>query len=297
MQGVQLAGVASTTVPAGTVALDTNGIRWRSTATVTLPASVDFETVEPGAYPLQVGALSRLETQVLGLETVYNPTEGTPGTVEETDAQLRIRRRQTLALQGMSVSEAVTSALRALPGVTSVAYRENTSASTATIDGIVMQAHSIWACVDGGDAQAIATALLREKTAGAGFNGAQTAAVLDPHSGQSYTVKFDRPETVAVSVTITGRQTGDRSIEPAAVIPQGIADWAVGGLAGDPGLQIGTPVSVYEVGYAANAVLPGFQVTGVELRVNGVAQPGNVAVTLLQRARIGVNDVTVIVLP
>ena len=295
--GVQLAGVASTAVPAGTIALDMAGNRWRSTRAVTLPATVDFESVETGAFPLPVGALNQLETQILGLETVYNPVAGVPGTSEQTDSALRVSRRQRLARQSISVSEAMASAVYDVAGVTSVAYRENTSSAPATIDGITLDPHSIWVCADGGDPTAIATALLRAHTGGAGFNGAQVVQVTDPHSRQTYPVKFDRPAYVPVSVTVTGRVLGDRSVNPEAIIPAAVATWARGDVTGDPGLQIGTDVSTFEIGFAVNAALPGFQVTAVELRRAGVPVVGNtLAISLLERALIGENDVQVILL-
>lgn len=294
VRNVTLSGIAGTAVPAGLLAEDTNGNTWELTSPQVLPATAaEFRCTTPGPIALGVGELIVLNSQVLGLETVYNSQAATPGDTEELNSQLRNRRRVTLARQGISTDEAQLSGVFDIPGVTSAVFRENTGSAPATIDGVLIDGRSIWLCVDGGEDATVAAALQQNKTVGAGYTGAVEVPVTNAYSGQTVTVKFDRPEIINVSVTVTGRTNGDKSVNPHAVIPTAIADWAAGKVNGDPGLTIGTPVSVFEVGGAINIAFPGFSVTNITLSANGVPVSGNVPVTLKQRAVIMANNVTV----
>ena len=297
--GVNLAGVPGTNIPAGTLAKDTEGHMWALKVAVTLPTSSSvWVCTDTGPVPLLAGALNEIVTPVLGFETIYNAAAAQViGTSQETYYELRNRRKVTLAKQGISTDEAQLSGVFDIPGVTSAVFRENTSNTNATIDGVDMVAHSIWLCADGGDSFEIAKTMQRNKTDGAGYNGAIEIPVTNSHSGQTVTVKFDRPAHIPVSVSIVGRVNGDKSVNPQVVIPQAVADWAAGKVDGDPGLTIGTAVSVFEIGGAVNIAVPGFQVTQVVLSSGGVPQPGNIAISLKQRAIIGVSDVSVVVLP
>lgn len=296
---VTLTGIPGTNIPANTQFKSVAGDIWTMRTAVPLNtlgvATVDVSCIVPGPVACAIGELTQIFTPVLGLESVYNPNAAALGYEQEGDIELAERRRLTLARQGISTAEAQVSALFDINGVTSVAWRENTAATTQTIDGIVMKPHSVWACIDGGDTTAVALAIWTNKTAGAAFNGAQVVNVTDQFSGQTVGVQFDRPTVVSVQVAVTGRiQTGgDASVNPVTAIPQAVADWAAGKFAGDPGLTIGTEVSVFEIGGAINIAVPGFHATSVVLSRGGTVQPGNVAITLTQRAVINPADVTV----
>lgn len=298
--GVSIAGIPGTLVPGTTQFRDTNGNIWGLLTGVLLSptgtATVDVRCTVTGPIACDAGDLTEIFTPVLGLETVLNADAAALGYAQESDIELASRRRVTLALQGISTAEAQISALMDIGGVTSAVWRENISSVPQVIDGINMAAHSVWACVDGGESADIAKALWINKTAGAGFNGAIVVPVTDPHSDQTVNVQFDRAAHISVSVEITGRMLGDQSIDPVKVIPIAVVDWAAGRMAGDPGLTIGTDVSRFEVGGAINRVVPGFYISGMVLRKAGVAQPDSVAISMLERAVIDTGDVTVMVL-
>jgi len=266
--GVAMTGQPQTVVPAGVRARSAGGALFRSVGAVRLNdagnGAVDFEAVDLGAVPAPANSIVSIIDAVLGWETVNNPNAGILGTDEQSDESLRLLRRQTLARQGISVSEAVTSAVYALPGVRSLQYRENTSDSPATIDGIAMVAHSVWVCVYGGTDADIALALLSNKTAGADWNGAVTVDVVDQFSGQTYPVKFERPTEVPFFFRVTvrrGTYTGD--IQTA--VRSSVVDYANGAIPGERGFVVGGAVSPFEVGGAVVSTLPGLFVANVEI--------------------------------
>ena len=267
-----LAGIAHTTIPAGSQARTTAGALFEAVNTVIIPASgtltgVAFQSVDTGPITASAGTLTQIVDSVLGWDTITNPAAAVLGLAEESDAVSRARRRQTLGLIGRSVSEAITSAISNIPGVNSLAYRENTSSSTQVIDGISLVPHSIWVCVEGGADTAIASALLTNKTAGAAFNGAQSVEVTDPFSGQSYDVLFDRPTETAIGVQVT-IASGSDVIDPPTAVRDAILNYAQGLAAPEPGFAVGADVSPWELAGAVNCANPTIFVNEVGLTTN-----------------------------
>lgn len=271
--GVVLAGVPSSIIQAGAVAANSvTGARFILANVVILDNSGngvgDFVSVAEGEVPCAAGDLSQIVTGVLGWETVTNPTAGVLGTAVESDEQSRVRRKQTLALQGVSINEATVSRLMDTEGVRSVAFRENYTNGPVTIDGINLVANSIWACVDGGTDDAVAATLLATKSAGCNWNGAVAVNVVDQYTSQVYPVVFDRPTPKPILVNVTVR-AGVIS-DPINAVKQAVLDYAAGLLLNEPGFTIGTDVSAFELAAAINNQLPGVFVQLVEVAFSDV---------------------------
>lgn len=211
---------------------------------------------------------------------------------------MRDLRRRTLALQGISTPEAVTSEVSAIEGVRSLRFRENIGATPEVIDGIPMAPHSVWVCVDGGLDDDVALALLANKTAGAAWNGATTVAVVEPSSGQTYSVEFDRPDEVQMLVRVTVR-VGTATEDPQAVIPEAVVAYANGEMPGEPGFVVGAAVSPFELAGAVSRLVPAFHVVLVEVAPvsTGVYQSTQYPVALDEVARVVASSVTVVILP
>lgn len=267
--GVILGGVGGTLVPAGTIAAQADGTQWASVSDVTLDpgsglASVDFVAVEFGPLACNVAALNTVVTGVLGWESVTNPNAATPGRNEESDGASRIRRRNTLALQGSGGPEAIISGLYDTEGVRSLSFRENFTDAPVIIEGVTLVAHSIYACVDGGTDAAVAATLLDRKSMGANYNGTTTVNVTEPTSGQVYPVKFSRPTPVPILARATVRvmgATGDID----ALVKSAILAYVNGLLEGEAGLTVGTDVSPFELAGAVNVQTPGVYVQRMEI--------------------------------
>lgn len=298
--GAVLTGRPGTLVPQGVRVRSAAGDLFHTSTGVQLgadgTAAIDLLAEEPGPVAAPAGSITAIVDPVLGWETVTNPTDGEPGTAEQSDASLRDQRRRTLALQGISTPEAVVSAVAALPNVRSLQFRENTSPATVLVDGVSMVAHSVWVCVDGGSNDDVARALLENKTAGAGWNGATAVNVTDEWSGQVYPVRFDRPVEIPVLVRVTVRQ-GLSVVDPLAVVRQAVIDYAEGRLEGEQGFVVGAPVSPLELAGAVNRAAPGLFVRRVEVAPasTGVWQDAELPITIQQVARVVASSVTVVV--
>jgi hypothetical protein len=231
---------------------------------------VDFQSVVDDAVPCALNTLTTIVDNVLGWETVNNPNAAIIGKTTKSDAALRIQRKKTLALQGTAISQAIISALNATTGVQSLQYRENVTNGTLTIDGVSLLAHSVWACVQGGLDADVAQALLINKSCGAAWNGATSVAAIDPASGQTYTVKFDRPTPVTIWVKATVKQ-----ISPVAdvttAVTSAIINWANGLVNGITGLSVGASVSPFEIAAAIVEQVSGIYVQKLEVSPDGAA--------------------------
>ena len=266
--GVELTGLAGTVIPAGSLASLADGTQFASVSSVTLDGSgsgvVDFQAVDLGPIAAASGALTQVVSAILGWDSVTNPNAATLGRNIESDQALRMKRKNTLSLQNVALPEAITSALYAVPNVKSLAFRENPTGSSATIDGITLVKNSIWACVQGGTDGDIAAALLANKSMGCNWNGSTTVSVVDSASGQAYSVKFDRPTAVPVQARVTVRNIGAVTNVPATVRSAVLA-YAAGEVDGEAGFTVGADVSPFELAGAVNIQAPGLFVTKLEV--------------------------------
>lgn len=292
-----LSGVPFTVVPAGSLAsVDPSGDLFRTKSTVVIAAdgsvAVDFESVEFGAIAAPAGTLVVVASGVLGWESVTNPTQAALGREQESDIAARRRRLLTLALQGVALPEAIISRLYDIDGVDSLVFRENVTNVAATIDGVLLAPHSIYVCISGGTDVEVATALLDTKSLGANWNGATTVAIVEPFSGQSYDVKFDRAAAVPVFARITAKFNG---LGGTNIIKDAVVAYSKGELPGDAGFGVGDDVSPFELAGAVNQVEPRIVVTLVELSTDGVTYgPASIPISIQEQATITVGSVSVI---
>lgn len=272
VQNVKLTGEKNTIIPAGTMATSENGFNFLSVDDVVIDESgvayVDFIAEKPGAIEVQVGELSTITTSILGLFSVYNNHSGITGSDEETDAQLRRRRRKTLAVQSVATPEAIVSHVNAVAGVQSMQFLENISNQVAIIEGIEMLPHSIWCCVQGGEAKDIAEAIFRSKTLGAGMNGAIEIEIKDERAPNPYLIKFDRPIEREFFIRVTCKKS-THDLE--AIIPDLVMNYVNQEVEGDLAFIVGVDLSGWEIAGAITQQRPDFFITKVELRETGTS--------------------------
>lgn len=261
--GVTLTGVSGTVVTAGTLAATAAGDQFGLLSTVTIgaggTATGNFASVAFGPIPCAAAALTVIVSNVLGWETVTNANAGVLGATTQSDQAARALRQNTLAFQGVSLAEAITSSLYNVPGVTSLSFQENTCSSTQTLNCISMVSHSVYTCVDGGSDTDVAAALLENKSSGCAWNGGTTVSVTEPASGQVYAVKFDRPQEVGILIQVTTPNGNETNVI------QAILDYADGLIDGLQGFVVGAPVSCFEIAGAVMTRYPSYYIKNVEI--------------------------------
>jgi len=268
VSAVTLTGIAGTIVPEGSQAKTAAGDLFETLSTVAIgvggTVTVDFASVEYGPIPCPINTLTLIVTSILGWEVVNNSQAGTLGTNTQSDAQARAYRINTLGFQGVALPTAIISALYATEGVHSLWFQENVAATTQTINGISMVSHSMYVCVQGGADLDVAAAILENKSVGCAMVGNQSINIVEPASGQTYAIKFQRPTGVEIGVQITVVNQSSLT-NPTAAVKTAILNYAAGLQDGEPGFVVGSPVSVFEIASAVNRENPGLFVTVVEI--------------------------------
>ena len=202
---------------------DNAGTKFVLSNSVDLPAGtntdIEFQSQEIGAVETTPNTITTPVTVVLGVLSVTNPTAGTTGVNEETDAQLKIRRRKSLSIGSSGYLNGLQASLSQLDGMLDVKVYENPTDST--VDTI--PEHSIWVVVDGGTASDIADTMFKKRSGGCGMKGSQSYTILTP-SGQNFVAKWDNKLTKALSIKFNIQKTLSTATFDTNAIAQYMAD-------------------------------------------------------------------------
>ena len=224
---VQIVGQAGTVISGGIVE-DDNGYRWNLPDSVVIPINGEITVTatcqEQGSIAAAPNTITQIITPTLGWQSVTNPDAATEGNPVETDAQLRQRQSQSVALPSRSVTEGIIAGIEALTGVVGINWDDNDTDET---DSNGVPAHSIAVVVDGGDAQEIAQTILLKKGPGCGTYGDTTIAVTDSY-GRTNNISFSRPDLVQVKVQVTIQPLSGYETDIGNQIQQAVTDYING---------------------------------------------------------------------
>ncbi|HBR5492971.1 TPA: baseplate J/gp47 family protein [Klebsiella pneumoniae] len=197
-----LTGTVGTAITNGSVR-DTNSVVWNLPATVVIGSDgtvvATATCANSGAVAAVAGSVNGINTPTRGWASVTNPLAATVGVAAETDAELRVRQSQSVALASLTPFDAVDGAIANVEGVTRHKLFEN---DTETTDANGLPPHSISAIVEGGDATEIANTIRSVKGQGVSTYGTTAVIVTDKY-GNPYTIRFSRPVDVPIYVSIT----------------------------------------------------------------------------------------------
>lgn len=201
-------GLSGTVIPFGAIVQDTNGNQYRClTTNVTIgstgTATVNFAAVTHGPLEVQPETVTKIVTTVPGWDSVTNPVAGVTGRDEESDAVLRDRTKQSVALNSHGPVEAIQSAVGQVDGVIDVAVLENITNVPEVQFGVTVPGHSIAVCVAGGEGSDIAQAIYEKKDAGCGMTGTTDVTYTLPSTGVEYTFPIIVPTNTNVFVQVT----------------------------------------------------------------------------------------------
>lgn len=267
-----LRGRVGTVIPAGVQAQTEAGDVFELVSAYTIPqggvGQSYFQASQTGPVPCAVGTLNQIVTPVMGWETINNPVAAVIGVDVESDTSLRARRIEEM-YKGVALLESIESAVKQVEGVLSVYAYENYTNGIQEVDGVTINAHSIYVVVDGGADEDIAQAIWKHKSLGCGYTGDVEVTVYGTYR-TPYTVKFNRPTfqpiTVNVSVTVP---TDSNTEDITSQVKNALSAWANGEIVGVDGLSLGTNVSPFEAASAITAQLPDLFVTNVEVGFHG----------------------------
>ncbi|EBV4144429.1 hypothetical protein DOQ87_26825 [Salmonella enterica subsp. enterica serovar Benin] len=219
-----LTGTAGTAITNGTVK-DTNNVIWRLPASVVIgvdgTVTVTAICSNSGAVAALAGTITIINTPTRGWTSVTNPAAAAVGAPAETDAELRIRQGQSVAIPSITPFEGVDGAIANIAGVTRHKLYENDTGKT---DGNGLPPHSISAIVDGGDVAEIARTIRGNKGQGVRTWGKTSVTVPDKY-GNPHIISFSRPTDVPVYGKITLTVFAGYTSQIGVQIQQAVADY------------------------------------------------------------------------
>ena len=171
---------------------DSAGNQFVLISTQTLQAGTNrvlFRAKELGAVQTTLNTITIPVTIVLGVVSVNNPVDATEGKDEETDYQLKVRRRQSVSIGSSGYLNGLLATVLQLDGVTDAALYEN---YTNTTDANGTPPHCMWLVVEGGSDSEIADAIYRKKSYGCDMRG-NIEYTITTISAQQFVAKWDEP--------------------------------------------------------------------------------------------------------
>lgn len=252
----QCIGVAGYTLPAGSLAQDTNGNIYASTGSAVFQgngiANVEFQCQTPGAVDCPAGALSRIYRAVTGWDAITNLTAGKIGTNQETDRAFEQRRYDSVAQNSSGPIAALRGAVASLDGVTDVFVTENNEpeAKTYGATDYSLLPHSVYVGVVGGNDQEIAETIFLRKNGGSSMNGNTTVMVEDRMSYvypyPTYPITFNRPKSTPIYIEVNIKDDPNLPAEIVSMAQEAVLQ-VFAGEAGNGRGRIGG--TIYSAGY------------------------------------------------
>lgn len=209
-----------------------------TTAGVLPNVTCDIQAETAGAVEGYADSITVIETPIAGWASFNNPTDVTIGEDIETDAELRLRRKITLATSGASTIEAIRSRLLEIDEVTAARVFDN---KTMVTDAFGRPPKSIEAVVQGGDDDEIAAVMWAVSPAGIELYGSTATTIIDSQ-GFTQPIEFSRPTGIPIYIDIT--VVTDPAIFPINgddAIAEAIVDY------GDENFSIGDDVITTEI--------------------------------------------------
>lgn len=266
------------------------------TATTTVQA-VDVGAIDPTGIAFVDGILG-----VTGVEIDTTKTT-TLGRTKYTDPQIRQKRDQMLFKLARGQEEALFADVLAIDGVRAVTTRTNPTAAATTVDGVELQAHGTWVCVEGGIDADVALAILGAVQKGSPlstFHPAGTSFITvrieEPYSKQSYDVPLVRPAKIPCGVRVTISR-GSSTVDLPTTVADAILEYQDGELSGLAGIVQGADLSPFEIAAAVAARIPGSFVSKVEVTKldNEQWSPNTISFNLWERAELSSGHIQTIV--
>jgi len=152
--------------------------------------SLTFRAADIGKVETELNTITTPVTVIAGVAGINNPAASTTiGVNEESDADLKIRRKASTAIASTGYLDSIEAALLNVDTVVTAMVFENI---TDTTDSNGIPPHSIWCIIEGGADADIAEVIYAKKSSGSGMKGSEVVNV-DRPSGGTFQAKFDRP--------------------------------------------------------------------------------------------------------
>ncbi|WP_336766818.1 baseplate J/gp47 family protein [Pantoea ananatis] len=287
-------GTVGQTITNGSVR-DANNIIWNLPASVTIQPGgqvvVTATCVTPGAVAAMPGTVNQINTPTRGWLSVTNASAATVGSAAETDSELRIRQRQSVALPSLTPFAALDGAIANVTGVTRHKLYEN---DTGSQDANGLPAHSVAAIVDGGDVNAIAQVIQSKKGQGVATFGSTSVTVPDAWQNP-HIISFSRSSPVPVFVSITLKVFQGYTTQVGNDIKKAIADYINSLDIGDD-LLLSRVYSPANLGVVSGGESRYYDINSLQIgRSATTVAPANIVTAFNEAVTCSVDNITVTV--
>lgn len=239
--------------------------------------SLTFRAAQIGSVEIQINTITEPVTVIAGVTGINNPSGALSiGDDEESDPDLKVRRRGAVALPSLGYLDGIEASLADLDGVSVARVYEN---DTKIIDSDGTEPNTIWAIVEGGDDADIGQIIYVKKSSGSGMRGAETVNIPRPNN-REFIAKFDRPGLEDLYIRFSISLIGGGFIDEDDIKRQIVEDllWEIGGDAGADDV----------VDFLKN-INSQYRITGMEVSDDGAAWVEVVPITSPQNRFV--NDV------
>lgn len=293
---VTLTGTPFTIIRNGVVQ-DVSGNKWDLPPLVNLGENGSVQVVVTAQKQGNITALANTITKIVtpkyGWQTVNNSYPANPATAEETDAELRYRQGNSVALPSQGLLEGTQSAIMNITGVTDAVVKENDTNAPIVIDGVTLPPNSITCIVKGGSEQDIADVIFYKKNQGCYTNGNIEVIQYDMFNNVTY-IRFSRPTKVELKVNIVINPIHGYSSELTSEIKKNLADYV-------SNIKISKDVAWSALYSIINQSIPdlkdpSFSVDTLEIgRIDGSYAQDDIVILLNEQANLEEENITITV--
>jgi uncharacterized phage protein gp47/JayE len=188
---------------------------------------ITFLSQEYGPVACPVNSLTLIQTPVGGWESITNVAAGLPGQFTETDAQLRLRRQNSIKLLGLGTVDAIEAHLSNISGVDSAIVYENISLTETdlviTFSDVISSGQTINVSYNGGAGSFTVAFITDQNTTMAALQTAFQALVFVSSTALSGV----NNTTITVSMNVLQQLTiitGDVTVTGSGTLPTAIVD-------------------------------------------------------------------------
>lgn len=276
-----VAGTSGATGPVGVVqaVIEVDAtVSWINVGVGTGAVDVDATAIVDEAAGANANTVLTIITPESGWLSVINLNDAIAGTNIEGNEAFRIRREALLRQTGKATLEAIRAAALAVTGAIEAFVFENT---TLVTDGAGVPGKAFEVVIEGGTDADIRQVIFDTKPIGIQAFGSVSGSVVDSQ-GNSHTIEFSRPTTLAIVMSITVVTDGNYPANGDTQVKNALK--AKGDLLG-----IGDDVIAEVIKCEALAIAGVVDITAFAL----VTGSPNIAITNRQLATFDTSDITV----
>lgn len=291
-------GLSGTIIPINSQILNTNGDVFYNESIITIPVggsvTAPFRAALTGEIPSSAGTVNRIIQQLSGWDSVTNPTDGILGDIEQTDLSLRKQRADTLALNSSGGYQSIISACAARPDIASFVLGENYSASTRTVNGVLLNSHSIYLSIYGSISDNDVVNILAEKMSdGCGMQGNTTVTLVNTdYAWNVIDYTFQRAIVTPMQVNVNIANSTSYPVDIVAQIKKAVVDNFNGDISGIS--AVGMAETIYATRFYQSIVALGvYQINSITIGEVGGSFAQSILLPMSKMPTLTANNVAV----